>query len=186
MKVVLFGGAFDPPHLGHQQVVQTILNQGLADQVWFVPTFKHAFDKNMSPVEHRIEMLKLALIPQTKIETAEIERKGESKTIDTLRQLSKDYSQHQFSWLIGSDNLNQFALWHDYQEILQEFKVYVYPRAGFEMSPLYAGMVPLANVKQVRISSSQVKKMVGAGQSIQGLVLEKVRQYILTNDLYQK
>ncbi|MBD3250446.1 MAG: nicotinate (nicotinamide) nucleotide adenylyltransferase [Candidatus Pacebacteria bacterium] len=179
MKVTLFGGAFDPPHQGHLQVVQTILKRGLADEVWFVPTYRHSFDKKMSPVDQRLKMLELVLVPQTKIETCEIERKGESITYQTLQQLRQLYPEHQFSWLIGSDNLSSFSLWHDYQKMLQEFEFYVYPRAGYPLEPLYPGMTPLTEVEQVGISSTEIRQKLSLGERIDGLVPEPVRKYLL-------
>lgn len=185
MKVCLFGGAFDPPHLGHQLMVQTMLNKGLADQVWFVPAYKHSFDKDMSKAEHRLNMLKMAKIPQTRIELCEIERKGESKTVDTLNFLSRHYPDYKFSWLIGSDNLEKFHLWDDYQQMLSDHTFYVYPRADHDLAPTYDGMVILKNVKKVKLSSTRLRQKIIKGESIKGLVLEKVRQYILEHRLYQ-
>lgn len=181
--IILFGGAFDPIHLGHQQVVANILNQHLADQVWYVPTGVHDFDKQMSSAQDRLAMLELVIVANTKIETCEFERKT-SHTFDTLEQLSHQYPEFKFSWLIGSDNLAKFHLWHHWQEMLVKYQFYVYPREGFDFTPIYPGMIPLKDLPKVSISSTQIRNLVKAKKTINGLVDPKVEEYIIKNNLY--
>ncbi len=193
MEVVLFGGAFDPPHLGHQQVIKHLLTNQIADQVWLVPTGVHDFDKNMSLNKHRAGMLKLLekhlqenfkWSSRVRLEWCEFEREGVSQTYDTLKQLEKKYPQHQFTWIIGSDNLEKFHLWNDYQAILHEFGVYVYPRPGFEMKPVYEGMKPLSDAKQVKIASTAIRQRVKNHKSLSEFVLPEIENYIHEHQLY--
>lgn len=183
--IILFGGAFDPIHLGHQQVVANLLQQSLADQVWYVPTGTHDFAKKMTDAKHRLEMLRLILIANTKIERCELERAGISHTFDTLEQLSDQHSDKSFSWVIGSDNLVKFYLWHNWKKMLNKYKFYVYPRKNFAMQPLYDGMIALDNMPEVAISSTDIRQKLEQKSSISGLVDEKVKKYILEEGVYQ-
>lgn len=182
--IILFGGAFDPIHLGHQQVVKNILAQNLADQVWYVPTGVHDFEKQMTSAQHRLAMLNLVLEPNTQIEKCELNRQT-SHTFDTLEELSHQHPKAKFSWLIGSDNLAKFHLWHNWQEMLSKYQFFVYPRVGFEFDPLYQNMVPLKTMPKVAISSTQIRELMHSHNSINGLVDPRVEEYIIKHGLYQ-
>lgn len=191
MKIVLFGGAFDPPHVGHQQIVAHLLQKKIANQVWLIPTGKHQFAKNMTDSDLRIEMLEMLvesfpkkIKQKIKLEKCEIERQGVSQTYDTLKQLSKKYPQHDLSWIIGADNLGKFHLWDNYQQMTKEYKFYVYPRFNCLMKPLCAGMVPLDGVDQVKASSTTIRQRVKTGQSIDSLVTPEIRKFINQEYLY--
>lgn len=185
--IMLFGGAFDPPHIGHENIVNVLLDKKniFVDEVWYVPTGVHDFQKNMTAAGHRIAMLKFLLRPSVKIETCEIHRQGVSHTYDTLSQLSQVHPDKNFSFLIGSDNLRKFHLWDKYQELLARFKVYVYPRQGFDFKPLYKNMHPLTDVPQMDISSTKVRTSIKQGIDVKKMLNEEVYNYIDNNQLYQ-
>ena len=183
-QIILFGGAFDPIHLGHQQITENLLKQNIASKVWYVPTGTHDFAKKMTNAKHRLAMLKLILIHNTRVEICELEREGISHTFDTLEQLSNLYRNKEFSWVIGSDNLAQFHLWHNWQQALKKYKFYVYPRKNFVMQPLYDGMIALKNMPEVAISSTNIRQKLEQKNSINGLVDEKIEAYILAKSLY--
>ena len=189
MKVCLFGGAFDPPHLGHQTVAAELITRGYADEVWFVPTKIHSFGKVMTAPEHRLAMLALIQTPQTKIETYELEQSGVSYTFNTLEALAEKYPEHQFSWVIGSDNLAKFHTWgdaqgRDYQQLLAAFPFYIYPRHGSAFEPLYPGMTALRELPEITVSSTQVRSLVAKNQSLTGFVQPAVADYINSHQLY--
>jgi len=191
MHISLFGGAFDPPHLGHLQVITDLLLNKIADQVWLVPTGVHDFQKMMHSADDRLEMLELLIsqLPinlqkQTRIESCELERPGISHTIDTLEYLSAKYPQHTFSFVIGSDNLDKFHLWHGYQRILEKYKVFVYPRANFPMKPFYQGMIALLNVKPIVVSSTEIKKRLKEELSVTDYLPNSILDFITHNKLY--
>lgn len=185
MNITLFGGTFDPPHLGHSVIAQTLLEQKLADEVWFLPVGEHAFEKNCSPVELRIAMLELILKPQQRIERYEVENPGMSITYETLVALAAQYPQHQFSFVIGSDNLPRFHEWHHYLEMLARFPFFIYPRQGAGLEPLYPGMKVLEDVSPIAVSSTQIRSNVQAGAAISELVKPKVAEFISSKGLYR-
>jgi nicotinate-nucleotide adenylyltransferase len=183
MKVILFGGAFDPPHLGHQSVAQNVLSQKLADELWYVPVRQHSFQKEMSSPADRLAMLQLLLSPGCRIETYELETTGVNYTFNTLDALSAKYPQHQFAWLIGSDNLASFHKWgdahgRDFRQLLATYRFYVYPRAGYPYEPLYDGMIALENMPMVTVSSTQVRAAIMAGLPIDDLVPPAIVRYM--------
>jgi nicotinate-nucleotide adenylyltransferase len=191
MQIILFGGAFDPPHVGHQQITQSLLDQQLADEVWYVPAKEHPFSKPMSSAAHRLAMLKLIIDnPKVKIETYELEKDGVSYSRDTLDHLSNQYPEHTFSWIIGSDNLPDFHKWEDsqgrgYQDLLANYKFYVYPRKDYPMKPLYDHMLPLENVKEVEASSTEAREKIKQNKEIKGLIDQAVISYISQHQLYK-
>lgn len=192
MNIFLFGGAFDPPHLGHQQIVTSLIEQQLADQVWLVPTGQHQFDKSMLPAEHRLEMIERLeqnlpqdIRKQVKTEKFEIENSGPSRSYLTLQRLSQRNPEDNFFWVIGSDNLSQFHRWYQYQQLLTEFLVYVYPRRGYPMQPLYTGMVPLVGVEQIAVSSRLVRNKLQRGENLEAVMAPSVLEYIQQQGLYR-
>jgi nicotinate-nucleotide adenylyltransferase len=193
MKILLFGGAFDPPHLGHHSITKNILDQNLADQIWYVPTKTHPFAKKLSLDKHRLKMLSflVATDKRTRIETFELDKDGVSFSHETLDSLSKKHPKHEFSWLIGSDNLKKFHLWgdskgRDFKEMLSKYRFYVYPRKGFEFFPLHENMIPLKNMEEIVVSSTLVKEKMEKDESIDALVMDEVIQYMEENNLYKK
>jgi len=193
MKITVFGGAFDPPHYGHQQIIASLFKQGMADEVWLVPTGVHDFDKKMQSAQHRIAMLKLliaefepALKSKIKIETCELNRTGVSQTYDTLTELASQHPEHLFAWIMGSDNLAKFHLWENYDRMLAEYPVYIYPRFGFDLQPLYQGMIPLSGVEQIKVSSTLIKEKLAqqAQQDLVKLLPSSILAYLQTNKLY--
>lgn len=191
---MLFGGSFDPIHLDHTKMVENVLAQGLASEVWYVPVRQHSknFDKlkNMSSVEDRIVMLELVLTPQTRIELYEVESGKPSTTYDTLVALSALYPDKKFSWLIGSDQLPKLHLWlkadgtPSFPDVLQKFDFYVYPRVGYPLDLPYEELNVIENVEPLNDSSTEIRSRVADGESISGLVDKRVEEYIKNSNLY--
>lgn len=184
MKIALFGGAFDPPHLGHQRVAAELIAQQVVDEVRYVPVKEHAFSRQMSPAEHRLAMCQLLTNGQIKVETFELDQAGISYSYHTLQALSKLEPDHKFAWVIGSDNLAQFRQWKEYQQLLTKFGVYVYPRPQYPLKPILPGMTPLTKLPVVEISSTLVREKLAAGESVDDLVGLQIAQYIQRHHLY--
>ena len=198
MKILVFGGTFNPPHLGHQLMIEQVLSKSIAglvfDQLWLLPVGQHSFAKQFVNNEHRLAMLELmkqaicqknpVLKDKIFIEKYELERAEESQTFATLEALSKQYPQHQFSFLIGSDNLEKFHLWHDYQLMLSKYPFYIYPRIDFAFQPFYEGMIALKDFPKMQVSSTQVRVALLNKTSLDGLLNVKVIEYIKDNKLF--
>lgn len=200
MKIILFGGSFNPPHLGHQQMVEAVLAANLADEVWYLPVGIHDFGKHIAPAQDRLAMLELllpeagsALAKRVRIEDCELRRSGVSHSADTLDYLAARYPQHQFSFLMGSDNLAKFHLWQDRQGrdfhyLLSRYPVLVYPRTGFPFEPLYENMLALIDLPAVDISSTQVREAMqkndASDTDLVQLLDQKIIKYIRERQLY--
>lgn len=195
MQIGLFGGTFDPPHRAHSKLVATVLKQGLFDQVWYLPVAIHqqTFAKStMSSVADRVAMLELIQNSQTRIERFEIDSQQPSHTHTTLRALQKQYSDHTFNFVMGSDQLAKLHLWNCevdkqcFPQAADEFKYYVYPRKNYPLTLPYANLHIITDVEPMAISSTEVREAVQNGQPIDHLVEPSVAEYIKQHKMYFK
>lgn len=189
MNIELMGASFDPPHNGHREIVSGLLAKNIADEIWLIPTKKHAFDKSLTEGDHRLAMLQLFLQDfqekPVKIEVYELEKETTSYSYETLRHFAESQPLNTFAWVIGSDNLPDFSRWHKYSELLQQFTVYVYPRPNYPMQPLLAGMIPLSGVNEVSASSTEIRTKIKTGEDISSLVGPAIAEYIKEHELYR-
>lgn len=191
MNITLFGGSFNPPHLGHKIVLKQILTLKLIphlDQIWLLPEYRHSFVKNLhlAPVRDRLAMTKALLNHKIKLQTCCIDRKMSGNTIEHILYLNKTYPRHCFSFLIGSDNLPTFHLWPEYKKLLKLMTFYVYTRYGFPFRPLYLSMKPLADPRQVitNISSTMIRNRLKQGLTVEHLLPLPVFRYLRRHQLY--
>jgi nicotinate-nucleotide adenylyltransferase len=189
----LFGASFDPPHLGHAEVVEQLIKTKKLDQIFLIPTRQHPLGKRLSPASDRLAMVELMMknldLPtarRVQLSTYELDRAEPSYSYDTLTAFRQHYPEDQLTWIIGSDNIDTFHLWYRYQDILKEFPVAVYPRPGYSTSDLLPGMHKIANVPEVAISSTLVRERIEGGESINDLVTPAVAGYIQEHGLYDK
>lgn len=184
MHTILFGGSFDPPHNGHLQIAQHIIEQHIADELIYIPCKDHPFDKQMSSSTDRITMLQMLQSPHTSISLYEIEKSGKSYSYETLLHFSKTFPQTTFSWLIGADQVSVFDKWYKYEHLLKKFHFYVYPRTGYALDKLTNGMELLASMPPINISSTEIRAHVQQHTSILSLVPLHVERYIVEHRLY--
>ncbi len=171
MFIGLFGGAFDPPHSGHQQLLKRALALKFFDEIWIVPTFlpplKMTGNHNsVAGSEERLEMCKLLTgDKKIKVLDLEIKRGGKSYSIDTVRELKKKYPRNKFYFLIGSDWVPDLSKWHRANELLKEIEFVSLPRT--------------------EISSSEIRERIKNGENIGNLVPEEIEKYIKEHELYK-
>lgn len=184
MHIGLFGGTFDPPHRGHQQVSAALLEQELVDEIWYVPVFKHPWadrlQKKFAPYEHRVAMLEHILEPNQKV----AHYKEVSFTFDILEYFNKKYPEHMFTWIMGSEYLPKFKDFLAGHPGLAQHPFYIYPRAGAGREPLYSNMTLLDQLPEVAVSSTQVRAALKNGSSVDSLISSEVAAYINKNNLY--
>ena len=193
MKVCLFGGTFDPPHLGHLIIAQTIFEAENFDQIVFVPAYQppHKNGMKISPVDQRLEMLNIAIKenPNFIMSDLEIERKGLSYSIDTIMEYKKqnNLNSNELFYLMGSDSLRQFKKWKDPKMIIDESRVIVAIRPGFRPSDIpnwILAKIQFASIPRIEISSTTIRERWGDDKTIRYMVTESVWQYINKNKLY--
>jgi nicotinate-nucleotide adenylyltransferase len=134
MKIAVLGGSFNPPHICHVFICYYVLATTDVEQVWWVPCYRHAFGKELASFHHRFTMCCLAVESMreefVKVSPIEKERQGTSWTIDTVRYLKDRYPDHAFTWIIGSDVLDELDKWKDFDQLQQLISFIVIPRAG--------------------------------------------------------
>ncbi len=202
MRIGIFGGTFDPVHLGHLIMAEQCREQALLDQVWFVPAARppHKQDRCLTPFDQRAGMLSLAIAgtPAFRIDEMEKDRPGPSYTADTLEELQRRQPSAEFLLLLGSDCLPDLAHWHEPVRVIDRAGLVVFPRRGWPL--LSPGQIrgalqlprefPLRmqvlNPPLVDISSRDLRRRVAQGHSIRYLVPRAVECYIHDKRLYQK
>lgn len=194
MKIAVLGGAFNPPHFGHQLISRQVLDFTNIDEVWLCPCYKHTFNKDLASTKHRAKMSRMLVNTKIKYCHEEIKNKLDGNTINLLNLLQKKYQQHQFSFIIGSDNLKDFRKWGEWEKLITNFEFLVFPRPTFKYNLNKYGLDnPNYKFKLIShpllitstISSTEIRKRIQKGMSIKYLVPEKLRQYIETNNLYK-
>ena len=191
MRICLFGGTFDPPHIGHLLVAQTVCEAEEFDKILFVPANERP-NKNVKTLpEDRVKMLELAIEgnPNFEISDLEIIRGGVSYTIDTINAIKEELieGQDELFFLIGSDSLLDFNNWKAPREILKKCQVVVAIRPGFRPSDIPAWIlhrIQFANIPRFQISSTNIRKRWSEDKTIRYMVTLPVWEYINQNSLY--
>lgn len=190
-KLGIFGGTFDPIHLGHLIVAETAREALGLEQVLFMlaPQPPHKLTQTLTPWPHRLAMVQEALAdhPHFAISTLEIQRAGPSYTVDTLRALQQlpEFAPAQFFLIIGQDSMSHLQTWREPETIRRLATVAVYPRHEKREieTPLPENCLRL-EAPIIAISSSEIRRRVTAQKSIRYLVPECVRHYITSHKLY--
>jgi nicotinate-nucleotide adenylyltransferase len=201
LRIGIFGGTFDPVHLGHLILAEQCREQAKLDQVWFVPALlpPHKQDWTLTPFAQRVEMLALAIAgqPAFRIEELEKERPGPSYTVDTLDTLHARHPDHSWHLLIGSDTQADLPLWRQPERIVQlaELLIMVRPDHVVLAPEQLKASLRLANEVQfkqrlidaplIEISSSDLRRRVSEGRSLRFMVSRAVECYIHDKQLYQ-
>lgn len=191
MNIALLGGAFNPPHIGHLQIAQQVLEFAPhIDEVWLLPNYGQNYygqisHKTVAPAEERLAMLSFLERPHIKVSTLEIDNKLDGQTIHLLPHLP---GEHAYSFIIGSDQLPSFHKWEKYQELLKQLRFIVIPRYGFANKPLYDNMTLLqhGSFMSSDVSSTKIRERVKAGLPIDLFVPKRVGEYIKENKLYSE
>ncbi len=191
MKIALLVGAFNPPHIGHIWIAQQVLDFTDVDEVWLVPNFGHKYyginpHKKTAPAADRLAMTRYLESPRIKVSTLEVDHETTGQTIELLPLLPKD---HEFSFIIGSDQLPRFTEWHGYQELLAAMRFLVFPRLGHPVDPLQSGMQIVDHTEflvTTDISSTKIRERVFSNLPIGDFVDPRVEQYIYDHGLYRE
>lgn len=191
MRIGLFGGSFNPPHLAHLIVAETIREQFDLDAIWWIPAYQppHKTGEALAAAAHRLAMTQAAVAgnPAFEVSDLEIQREGTSYTVDTVCTLQAKHPNHPFFLLIGSDSLQGFSSWHQPEEIVARVPLIVYRRPGtaaINVEPSFAERVHFAEAPLLEISGTKIRRRLREGRSIRYLVPDVVRAYIDQHKLY--
>jgi len=188
-RIGLFGGSFNPVHLGHLIVAQAAREELALDRIFFIPASQSPFkpDLTLAPAAERLRLLRLALAGQTgcAVDVAEIQRGGVSYSIDTVRAYRERYPGAALFYLIGADHLATLREWRAAEALAALVEFVVLPRPGGPVQPPPAPfrVRPLRGIP-VSISSSEIRDRVRAGLPVDLLVGQAVAEAMAKNRLY--
>ena len=200
MKIGVLGGTFDPIHMGHLRVAEEVTARLNLSETIFMPAGQPWLraDSLISPAEHRVEMLRLALAgkPHFKLSTMEVDRPGPTYTVDTMAELKRQLGPAvELFFILGGDNLTQLPQWHEPSRLIELCRLVAVPRVGcypdIDISSLDAaipglsGRVILLDEPCIDINASKIRQRVSRGLSIHNLVPEAVERYIKEYRLYE-
>lgn len=201
MRIGIFGGTFDPIHLGHLVLAEQCREQAALDQVLFVPAARppHKLGREVTPFAQRVEMLALASAGHSAFRIDELEknRPGPSFTADTLEQIHQRLPSAELFLVLGSDSLSDLPHWHGPQRIAALATLLVWGRAGSPVpgaEKIWADMrlPPDVSLRQqsistvlIDISSRDLRRRAAEGKSLRYLVPRPVEIYIQEKHLYQ-
>ncbi len=188
IRTALFGGTYNPLHNGHLAIAGSVLEQGLADEVWLLVTPCNPWKSDQILLDDRLryDMVAEAVKDMDGIHASDFEFKLDkpSYTANTLRRISADYPDREFILTIGADNWVKFNNWRDSGFILRNYSIIVYPRQGCPIEQL-SDNVTLLDCPLMDVSSTQIRQLVKQGQSIDNLVPRVVASIIRQNNLYK-
>ncbi|HEY0897708.1 MAG TPA: nicotinate (nicotinamide) nucleotide adenylyltransferase [Sphingobacteriaceae bacterium] len=190
MQVGLFFGSFNPIHVGHLIIANYMANHTDLDQVWLIVSPHNPLKKkgDLINMYDRLEMAKLATENAQNIRVSDVEFSlpQPSYTIDTLTHLREKYPEHQFTLIMGFDNLASLRKWKNYELLLRDYKIAIYPRPGHEDQELASHpSVTITQTPQMEISSTFIRRSIKAGKNVQYFVLDNVLDFIDSKNLYR-
>lgn len=190
MKIGLFFGSYNPIHTGHLIIANYMANYTSLDKVWLVVSPHNPLKekKDLIQIYDRLEMAKLATEDAENIVVSDVELKLQqpSYTIDTLTLLQDLYPEHQFMLIMGSDNLKSLKKWKNYELILRDYHIYVYPRPGYENLELANHpAITITQTPLMELSSTFIRKAIADDKNVQFLMPDKVIDFINSKSLYK-
>lgn len=192
MKVGLYFGTFNPIHIGHLIIANHIVEHSNLDEVWLVVSPHNPFKEKKSLLDnhHRLAMVQLAIEDYPKLRASDIEFKlsQPSYTIHTLVYLAEKYPKHTFSLIMGADNLNGFHKWKNYELILQNHLVYVYPRINTsdeKVALLNHPSICKVDAPIVEIAATSIRNDIKNKKNVKPLLPNKVWNYIDEMNFYK-
>ena len=192
-NIGLYFGTFNPIHVGHLIIANHMVENSDLDEIWMVVTPHSPFKKKSSLLDnhHRLEMVYLATKNYDKIKPSDIEFNlpQPNYTVNTLAQISEKHPNYNFSIIMGEDNLKSFHKWKNYEAILDDYKVYVYPRiSGGIVENQFKEHAKIHRVDApiVQISSTMIRDGIKNQKNIQPLISSKVWGYIDEMNFYKK
>ncbi|MGN0457174.1 MAG: nicotinate (nicotinamide) nucleotide adenylyltransferase [Acutalibacteraceae bacterium] len=196
-KIAMFGGSFNPPHIGHLELAQAFIDRLNLDKLLLIPVFSppHKSGSEMASAQHRLNMCKLLEKYNNKIEVSDIEviRGGSSYTVDTLKDLKALYPDDELFLIIGADMYMSLQSWYQPERICSLTKICTVSRNSDDTQELenhsrflkrFGCESVILDERVKTVSSTQIRNRLKSGDSIDNLVVPEVYEYIRCNKLY--
>jgi len=189
-RIAFFGGSFDPVHSGHLAVARAAMRELGLHRLCFVPARRNPH-KSTGPLAsgpHRLEMLRLAVEEESRfaIWDAELDREGPSYTLHSVEHIEHVYPNSRIFWIIGTDQLEGLPRWHGVRKLVNKVGFILVTRPGYNLKwPFIPGLFlyPVEN-PLLAISSTEIRRRLGSGESVEGLVPRRVLAYLRRTGLY--
>lgn len=180
MKIGVFGGSFDPPHLSHVAICSFSLAMTDVDEIIVVPCFEHALAKDLTAFDHRLRMCELAFgdLRRTTVSAVERQLGGTSYTLRTLEHLSTTNREAEFALIVGADAIRDQESWYRFEEIQKLAKLVTFARRGVKGETSSLPAPP-------EMSATEIRALIRRRESVRGQVPRRVLQYIEDHGLYK-
>ncbi len=193
MKIGVFGGSFNPPHLMHLNIGIELVNKQYVDNVVYVPTgSKYKYKNNLLPDKNRLEMLEILTNKYDELSVNDYELKDQVVyTCETLAYFKEVYPNDDIYFICGADNLSYIDKWKNGEEILKNYKILVMKRKGEDINELvekfkeYKHNIVVADIEQRDISSTDIREKIKNKQNVLDVLDKDVYEYIKQNKLYE-
>tara|TARA_B110000003_G_scaffold276437_1_gene322892 strand:+ start:11733 stop:12314 length:582 start_codon:yes stop_codon:yes gene_type:complete len=193
MKVGLYFGTFNPIHVGHIIIANHLVEHSDLDEVWMVvtPQNPHKSKHTLLANHHRYELVYLALEKYSKIKPSDIEFKlpQPNYTVDTLAYINEKYPQHEFSLIMGEDNLQGFHRWKNHEIILENHEIYCYPRiAKSNLNTKLQNHKKIHKISApiIQISATLIRQGIKNHKNVEPMLTKEVWKYIDEMNFYKK
>lgn len=191
IRTGIFGGTFNPIHLGHLALANYLCEENWVDELWFLITPQNPFKQEQTLLDNhlRMKMVEAAIAdyPRFKASDFEFTLPRPSYTVTTLQKLSETYPDREFVLIIGADNWAAFDKWKSPEEILRNHRILVYPRPGYEINPhVLPAQVKAVNTPLLEISSTFIRESIASGKDIRYFLHPEVYRFIKQHQLYNK
>ncbi|WP_284651069.1 nicotinate (nicotinamide) nucleotide adenylyltransferase [Flavobacterium terrisoli] len=193
MKIGLYFGTFNPIHVGHMIIANHLAEHSDLEQIWMVVTPHNPLKQKNTLLDdyQRLHLVRLATEDYPKIKPSDIEFKlpQPNYTVNTLAHLMEKYPQHQFSLIMGEDNLKSFHKWKNYDYILQHHDIYIYPRVSegeYNLEFKNHPRIHIIDAPIVEISSTFIRENIKNKKNIRPLLPHSVWEYVDHNNFYKK
>jgi len=190
-KLGIFGGTFDPPHIGHLIVARDVLDALGLDRLLFMPARvpPHKRDRTITSADLRLAMLRVAVEGDPALEVSDLElaREGASYSVETLRRLREERPDDELFFIIGADQYAELHTWREPEEIARLARLVVIPRGDVEPGDVAPELEPehdVVEVTRIALSSTEVRERVRQGRSIRYIVPDGVRAVVEAQALY--
>lgn len=189
MKIGLYFGSFNPVHIGHLIIANHLLNYTDLKKIWFIVSPQNPFKESTTLLNEydRLHLLRLATEDDTRIKILDIEFNlpKPSYTTITLAHLEEKHPGNEYCIIMGSDSFQNLHKWKNYEAIIKNYSIYIYPRSGFEIMNNIKAKINIIDAPLLALSATKIRQMTREGKSIRYMVPDKVREEIEKGGYYR-